>query len=176
MHTLKVFFILFLSLLTNSRCAKYTPPDYCAIIESDQSNLHSEEKTEEENQISLKKRKETFLNNFDLIIKETVRNGFPNVLEEDKVRDSCKYWAIYATMIHISQTRPDIFYSEEMMNLFSKEINENRMDNSILYTAVKIGSLSKTCDTLKNQVHKSVIAWKIDTTLLDRFKYVQCEE
>src|SRR5690606_1593374 len=107
---------------------------------------------------------------------ETVRNGFPNVVKEDQVRDSCKYWAIYSTMIHISQTRPDIFYSEEMMNLFSKEINENRMDNSILYTAVKIGSLSKTCDTLKNQVHKSVTSWKIDTTLLDRFKYVHCDK
>ena len=149
--------------------------DYCEILEKDQSNLFSQERTQEENAIALEKRKQIFLENFDVIIKEVMRKGFPHLNEESKKLDSCIYDAILATLIHISQTRPDLFYSPEITDLFLKEIQANRLTTDLLYTPVKMGAFNTVCDTLKTRIETAIKLWGVKEELLQNFKYKNCE-
>lgn len=147
--------------------------DYCKILQTDQSNLYSPNLTSEENERNLLRRKQIFITNFDILIKEIESNGFPIGRFEIK-NDTCTRDAILATFIHISQTKPELFYSNKIVNILSKELTENRLSSDFLYTPVKIGSHNIICDSLKYKIEKAIKLWKVDNSLIDNFRFKKC--
>jgi hypothetical protein len=139
---MKYIIILFF-LITSSNCAsqKDTSLDYCQLYKSDQSYLFSLSKSETENKRNLEKRKQIILDNYAAFKNYANANGFPLITDEMvETSDSCKYYFCMATFIHIHQTQPKLFYSDENILFLHKAVKAKLLDNSLLYTAIKIGS------------------------------------
>lgn len=140
--------------------------DYCSMLEEDQSYLSSEE---------LDQRKKVFVENLETIVKEINENGFPDINPIGKPpKDSCKYWAINGTLIHISQTRPDLFYNEDHVSLFETEIKKGNLDPQVLYPAIKMGSSREFCSDMKSQIFGAIDRWTLDANDFE-LKFKECE-
>jgi hypothetical protein len=165
--------ILFI-LVTVINCNVNRNVDFCKILETDQSNLYSPEVSDEENKLAHSRRKQIFLQNFDILLLGFEKDKIPKIDEKNYLNDTCQHSAILATFIHISQTRPDLFYTEANIKLFKDQIESKRLDSEILYTAIKIGSHNKTCDKLSVQIEKAIRIWGLDERLYKGFKFIKC--
>lgn len=166
-----VFFIIIFS----STCSlKNKVLDFCKMLEKDQSYLSTGLSDTSQIRSNLIKRKAIFIENFNIIIDETIKNGFPQISEINSLSDTCSYWGVTATLAHICQTRPDLFFSDKIVKLFTKEIEMKRMSNKLLFTSIRIGSLNKTCDTLKYKIENAIIQWELDPGLMNEISYKIC--
>jgi hypothetical protein len=157
-------------------CTGQAPIDYCKIYEEDQSHIFNPALSKEENQSNLQIRKEIFLKNFDVLMTETKKNGFPNVNQKNREHDECRYDAVLATLIHICQTRPDIFYSEMTRSIFIREIEKGNLSRDLLFTPIKIASHQKICEYLREDIETSITAWKLDSSLFENMEFVDCKK
>lgn len=133
--------------------------DYCAMLKEDQSNLSSAADTKSIAIEKRRKRIQIFSNNFNDIIDFTMQYGFPEFDQGDLKQDSCKYWAVVATLVHVAQTDRDVFFSEKTKEVFSREIQSARLPKEILYPALKMGIHSPICDSLANNVFSALDLW-----------------
>ena len=84
-----------------------------------------------------KKRKEIFIGNFNQLTKYSKQNGFPEIGSMQTLGlDSCKNWVIVLTLFHIGHSQPKLFFKSEIIELFKKGIENGRLKNGSLSTAL----------------------------------------
>ena len=117
-------------------------------------------------------REQIFIENFKTIVKITKAQGFPQLQEhyrKKKIRN-CIINGSRITFIHILQSQPKMLLNEEMIELFGKEIKSDRLDNSILETALfafkydhDVGRIDNQWDEeIQQQFNLALEAWDID--------------
>lgn len=148
--------------------------DFCGMLNNDQSNLKSDEHTDEENVLKLENRKRIFIENYETFKDLSLRNSLP-VIPQTPSADSCLYWSTIMTFIHVSQTRPDIFYSKSNVDIFSKQLQKGTLDKEHLKPAVKMGFMSSICDTLRPSIQYALKEWKIDNSFINENKFSPCD-
>jgi hypothetical protein len=131
--------------------------DFCSMLVTDQSHLNDgvtdPDKWKENNSL----RKKSFEENFQQILELTKQQGFPNVSFEELPKDSCKYWAVTATLIHMAQTKPEVFFSEEITTLFKEEMNKGNLDSEDLTPAYRISFTSNEfCQKLEASINQAI--------------------
>ena len=157
--------ILLIVILMFISFEKQVELDYCKMLEEDQSFLDN---SEERNKI--------FEKNFNQILEKTRKEGFPTVSFKDSKTDSCKYWSVTATLIHIVQSKPELLFDQEVIELFKKEMDKGNMDNDLLIPAFKISSKTREfCDTLKSKIEYSTNLWGLNSSLIKEIKYKECQ-
>ena len=138
--------------------------DYCKMLEDDQT-------------LKGQDRKNVFKENFKSIIEYTQRNGFPNYDFNELPKDSCKTWAVMATLIHITQTSPELIFNNDILELFSVEIEKGNLNPEDIYPAFKVstGGGQMFCDSLEPIINKTFDKWKMDPELREYFVFRNCE-
>lgn len=142
--------------------------DYCEILKTDQSHLGRDSMDRE-------KRKKIIHENFDQLIAFSKQNGFPKVSFYDFPFDSCKYWAVSATLIHIVQTKPDLFFEKKTVDFFKTEMDKGNLTPGLLFTAGKVSSISPFCEKLKPEVEYASELWNLEKNPFKDFKFKKCE-
>lgn len=167
-------FIFFMGTIFFISCKLNQKINYCEILNTDQSNLPSPTLSLEENEKLKQKRKQIFLNNYQKIRADAKKNGLPTMDKELEQSDTCKYYGILATFIHISQTRPDIFYGSDNVDFIYSEILANHLTANFLYTPVKLGTFNTVCDSIMPKIEFAIRKWGVNEALLKEFKYKTC--
>jgi len=149
--------------------------DYCQILERDQSHVdHTETDTSiiaENRRI----RRQYFSENFNQIIEHIKQNGFPRISRETMDQDSCKFHAIQITLIHTIQTRPEVFFSDEIISLFEKEIKNGNMQPEDLLSSFRVGfQMNNFCKDLKENIERAIHVWKITQLKNVELNYTDC--
>ncbi|MCC6722976.1 MAG: hypothetical protein IT258_00605 [Saprospiraceae bacterium] len=149
--------------------------DYCKMLTKDQSHVnHVDTDTSvmnENNRI----RQQIFLENYVQLIQSTKEEGFPNISEDNLPQDSCKYWAVTATLIHMAQAKPEIFFSEETISLFKKEMDAGHLKSEDLVPAFRISfTTNEFCDSLQETINKALQTWKMEPFLNSQPKFKKC--
>lgn len=149
--------------------------DYCDMLTKDQSYVNLEEKDEQIRMENNKKREELFVKNYEQIIQLTKQEGFPNIDRNNMPQDSCKYWGVTATLIHMAQAKPEIFFSEDNITLFESEIKKGNLEPKNLTPAFRISFITNEfCEDLREPINKAVDVWKMKTFLNSEPKFKKC--
>ncbi len=169
---------LILFLVINFNCKDTMKElDYCKMYKEDQSHLFDSKKTESENAEIKKQRIEIFYSNYNEIKNYSHIEGFPIVKDSMQfTTDSCKFYAMYATLIHICQIDPKLFFSDENIVFLANAIDKNLLDNSLVYTAIKIGSHTPYCVDQKPAITEALIKWKLHEKLSKYIEYKECQK
>ncbi len=150
--------------------------DYCAMLERDQTTPDKNETDTLLRRQILDQRRQSFVENFELLLAETKQNGFPFLDQETQQSDSCKYWAVTATLIHMGQAHPHKIFTREVIDLFANEMNEGRVTSGTLFPAFSVSFVTKEfCDTLENKINLALDNWKIDRDKLRTPRFKKCE-
>lgn len=131
--------------------------DYCSMLETDQSHLNEGVADEIKRKENTSLRKKGFEENFQQILELTKQQGFPNVSFENLPKDSCKYWAVTSTLIHMAQTKPEVFFSEETTTLFKEEMNKGNLDSEDLTPAFRMSfATNEFCQNLEASINRAI--------------------
>ena len=150
--------------------------DYCKMLTRDQSYVNREELDPVKRESNREKRKEIFIENYDQIIQLTKQKGFPNINFEDLPQDSCKYWAVTATLIHMAQSKPEIFFSEKTISLFKDEMNKGNLEPEDLTPAFRLSfTTNEFCEDLKETINKAVQVWEMKPHVNQEPKFKKCD-
>ncbi|HMR86644.1 MAG TPA: hypothetical protein PKD51_00745 [Saprospiraceae bacterium] len=150
--------------------------DYCNMLEKDQSHMNEGVTDPDKRKENTSLRNKGFEENFQQILELTKQQGFPNVSFEDLPKDSCKYWAVTATLIHMAQTKPEVFFSEEITTLFKEEINKGNLDSDDLTPAYRISFTSnKFCQNLEASINHAIQTLGMETYLNGSPTFKKCE-
>ena len=149
--------------------------DYCKMFSEDQSHVNTDKSDMVEFNADKAERHKIFKKNFDLIIQKTEQEGFPFVSLNNYPKDSCKYFAVSATMIHTAQSNPDVFFSKKYADLFKREmdrgnIEKKLLEQSSLFTAKTID----LCNELKPKIEYAINKWGIDSEIFKEAKFINC--
>lgn len=167
--------IFFFITLINCSSQKDMGLDYCTMYKSDQSHLYSPTMTDAVNKQNLEKRKQVFIDNYITFKNYANANGFPLITDEMlETSDSCKYYFCMATLIHINQTQPKLFYSDDNIQFLHNAEKAKLLDNSLLYTAIKIGSHGKTCIAFREAIIRALALWELEASMIDLFEFKNC--
>jgi hypothetical protein len=167
--------LLFIFLMIQFICCKKPHIDYCVMLAKDQSYLFDKDVPPEENKIRRETRKALINENFQMLLNEIKKNGFPEITKETQSLDSCKYYAVVLTLTHICQTDPELFYSPEIEKLFLNELNQGRLDRDLLFTPIKIGSNEIVCDGLKKRIEEVIHSWGMNLETINNLRYKPCD-
>ncbi len=153
-------------------CERNENIDYCKLLQEDQRAASGQLSQEANNNTS-----SPFLKNFNLLLSETVENGFPVVSRDVEERDSCKYWAIAATFIHTAKTSPEVFFSKRNSRLFGSEMQKGNLDREFLVLATNISFQTITfCDSLRPVIGNALNEWGMMEEAISRAKFKKCYE
>lgn len=110
-------------------------------------------------------RQSYFRENFAYLVSITKLYGFPDVskllVEGDTLFNE---WRTFPsiTLIHIMQTYPKLMLTDEVVQLFAKELENGNMPKSMIETAlIFYTKFSEPCIEDKEQVMKALKAWKL---------------
>lgn len=149
--------------------------DYCEMLTRDQSYVNHDETDKAVVEENKRKRSQIFVENYEQLIALTKREGFPSISFENLPQDSCKYWAITITLIHIAQTKPETFFSEEAIALFEEEIEKGNIDSEDLAPAFRVSLMTNEfCDDLQGNIEKAIQIWGMEPYLNVRPKFKKC--
>jgi hypothetical protein len=168
-------YLLLISILLS--CSKNIKElDFCTMYKKDQSHLYDATKSEAENAEIKKKRKNLIYSNYNELKSYSNKYHFPQVDKSMQyTNDSCKYYSIFATLIHINQIEPEVFYSSRNIEFLADAIDKKYLDNNLVYPAVKIGSHSPYCKTLEPNIKLAIQKWKLPIKLLEDMQYIDCK-
>lgn len=149
--------------------------DYCEMLTKDQSHVnHVDTDTsvmKENNRI----RQQIFLENYEQLIQLTKGEGFPNISFDSLPQDSCKYWAVTATLIHMAQAKPEIFFSEATISLFKEQMDAGNLESEDLTPAFRISfRTNEFCDDLQAPINKAIQTWGMEPHLDSQPKFKKC--
>lgn len=163
-------------LLLNSCDSKPIELDYCKMIAEDQSFVNNDKSNLEQYNLDKSKRKEIIKNNFALIMEKTKQDGFPLVSLNTYSVDSCKYWTITMTMIHIAQSDPELFFSEKYSKIFESELKKGNMERNLLEKASVITAKTiELCEEWKPKIKYATDLWGINYSIFDAAKFIKCK-
>lgn len=161
----KTIFILTFVFLTSCQSDVPIVLDYCKMHAEDQSFLDDSFK-----------RKEMFKKKIHQIMAYTRQQGFPKVSFYDEPFDSCKYWAVTGTMIHIAQAEPALLFNQKTIDFFKKEMEKGNLDKELFIPAFKISSRTNTfCETMKPDIEYALQLWELDASYFEEATYIKCE-
>ena len=169
--------VCFFFILNISCNEKQIEIDYCKMLERDQSFVNNDKSNIEEFNSDKAKRAVLINQNFELLIKKTKQSGFPNIQNNQTLKDSCLERAVTITMIHKSQIDPDQFYGKSMVKLFKNELEKGNLDNEILKKSCLITAMTTDlCENLRPRMKSALALWKLDKELLGKAKFISCDE
>lgn len=177
MKNIHVF--VFLILASNISCQLDNPVqiNYCEMLTKDQSHVDFDYTDPQVVKSNVQQRKEIFLENYKQIIALTKQEGFPNINFDSLPQDSCKYWAITATLIHMAQAWPDVFFTEETISLLKKEMEEGNLESEDLTPAFRISfHTNEFCDNLEPLIKKAIDTWEMKPHLDSEPRFKKCDE
>jgi hypothetical protein len=149
--------------------------DYCEMLTRDQSHVNHVETEKSVMEENNKIRHQIFLENYEQLIQLTKDEGFPNISFDSLPQDSCKYWAITATLIHIAQSKPKIFFSEETISLFKEEMDKGNLESEDLTPAFRISFVTNEfCEDLQEIINKAIQTWGMESHLNGLPKFKKC--
>lgn len=150
--------------------------DFCKMLARDQSNLNYGETDETKREENKKKRRQLFLENYKAIIQLTKDNGFPNIDFGNSPQDSCKFWAVTSTLIHMAQSKPEIFFSEETISIFKEEISKGNMESQDLTAAFRVSFITNEfCEELEKPIRKAINSWGMEAHIKREPKFKKCQ-
>jgi hypothetical protein len=157
---MKNVLLLFISLIISfTACTsnKSVEWDFCNMLTKDQSHLNDGVTDADKRKENTSLRNKGFEENFLQILELSKQQGFPNVSFEDLPKDSCKYWAVTATLIHMAQTKPEVFFSEEITLLFKEEMNKGNLDSDDLTPAFRMSfATNEFCQNLEASINHAI--------------------
>jgi hypothetical protein len=149
--------------------------DYCEMLARDQYYVNRDETDQAIREENSKKRRQIFEENYEQIIKLTKQEGFPKINFENLPQDSCKYWAVTITLIHIAQSRPEIFFSQETVALFKEEMEKGNLDSKNLAPAFRVSFMTNEfCEELQKPIQDAIESWKMESHLNRKPKFRKC--
>jgi len=109
-----------------------------------------------------KKRHEIFENNFNRLLQVTKQDGFPKVSLKTYKQDSCKYEAVTMTIIHIAQSKPEVFFSKKIAHLFNQELRKGNIEKKLLQkSTVVMAKTMEICISQKKKMEYAINLWQI---------------
>lgn len=153
-------------------------PNYCKMLELDQSHVNSDRSNEKLFNSDKQARHEIFRDNFNQIIQYSKINGFPEMgsLKASGL-DSCRNWAVMITLFHVGQSQPKLFFDAETKEILKKEIIEGRLKSGSLFPPLREGFRShEFCIEKKDEIIETLISWQIKIDDLPEMKFVKCSE
>jgi hypothetical protein len=150
------------------------------MMKNDQSFLPDESNTEEENNDLYRKRSQAFRENFEVLMKITDRQGFPN---SKTINDSCIDNLAHVTFIHMAQTFPKIFFDRANVDKLYYELLKHNIERYYLHSAVFFyANFNQPCEDEKAMVEYAVHKWGLDKKPDDPnseppiiIKYIPCK-
>lgn len=150
--------------------------DYCKMLTKDQSHLNEGVTDPNKRKENTSLRNKGFEENFQQILVLTKQQGFPNVSFEGLPKDSCKYWAVTATLIHMAQSKPEVFFSEEITTLFKAEITKGNLDSEDLMPAYRISFTSNEfCQKLEASINQAIQTLGMEPHLNGSPSFKKCD-
>lgn len=150
--------------------------DYCKMIAEDQSYVNTNPSDSINFKADKAKRGKIFEKNFALVINKTKQEGFPYINLKNPQEDSCKYWAVSMTMIHMAQSKPAVFFSKKYVNLFKHELDKGNIEKKLLQRASLITARTiDLCEELKPQIEYASKQWAMDIDLFKQANFINCE-
>ena len=176
MKNILLLFITFMINLTACKTNKAVELDYCKMLTKDQSHLNEVVIDPNKRKENTSLRNKGFEENFQQILVLTKQQGFPNVSFEELPKDSCKYWAVTATLIHMAQTKPEVFFSEEITSLFKAEITKGNLDSEDLMPAYRISFTSNEfCQKLEASINQAIQTLGMEPHLNGSPSFKKCD-
>lgn len=122
-------------------------------------------------------RNSIFINNFNWLINTTKEIGFPNyMLGRTKDEKICIGNFTYATITHISQTRPDLLIDSNLVMLIKNEIIRGNINTKFLIENLNYwynGSV-KLCKENKSKYEYALNTWNLP--IIETKYYFNCEK
>lgn len=148
------------------------------MLELDQSYLPNEEITIDEATSNSQKREEIFKANFRQLIEYSQQNGFPDIGSlQTTGLDSCKNQAIVATLFHIGQSQPKLFFEKETIKLLEREIENGRLSKGSLSAPLREGFRRfEFCIEHKDKMYAALKSWQMDIGQVPSIKFVACDK
>ena len=162
-----------LNLIIHSCCTQETRViDYCQMIERDQSYTNPDEIRADDDWM---KREAIFLENFDILITETRKSGFPHIETKASGVDSCRYWAVIMTLVHMAQAHPELLFTQEIMELFKSEVEKGNLTAVALTPLFKISFVTNEfCEELKEKINQALQEWGVSGYINSQPRYKKC--
>lgn len=175
MENLKI--LLFLGLwFISCKPAEPIVLDYCAMLETDQSYVDHDEKDETVRAENSRKRDEIFKENFVSMIELTKQDGFPDISTNETPQDSCRWWAVTMTLIHMAQAEPEVFFDEKTVSLFKNELQKGNVESENLAPPFRVSFMTNTfCNDLKEPIQEAMIAWGVESRINAEPKFKDCK-
>ena len=176
MKQLQLILVLLLTFTLACKNEKPIELDYCDMLSKDQSYVNKETTDTAVIERNRRLRHQIFVENYTQIVRLTKQSGFPNFDFEALPQDSCKNWALTATLIHMAQAKPEIFFSTENIALLSSEIDKGNLDSSDLFVAFKVSFVTNQfCEELRENINMAITKWRIKDLENTEANYKSCE-
>lgn len=150
------------------------PLDYCDIFEKDRSHVNVDKQSKSYLEDSIKRAK-NIIENWKKLEHEVKTSGFPDIHPYSSGIDSCRYWAVTMTFIHIVQNSSNEFIKKKNMNLMKKEIDAGRMSHDFIFKCFKIGLMTNSfCLSQKEKLNHALKYLNIKRLDLDVNLFKKC--
>jgi len=154
---------------------KDQPIDYCQMLEHDQSYTSTGTEDSLVRESNRQKRIQLFEANYETILREIESNHFPDLSIKTTTQDSCRFWAITMTFIHMAQTRPEVLFSEKSRKMMAQEILEGHLQPEDIVPAFRVTFGHKEfCSDLRESIEQAILAWKVGDMINAEPTYVAC--
>jgi hypothetical protein len=149
--------------------------DFCKMLALDQSNVDFDKRDTVEMRIVNGRRELIFEQNFIAFIDYVKKNGFPKPNLVGHI-ESCRQQAITLMFIHYSQVYPDRFFSNEVKDLFARELEKDGSYRDFLNQSFKMCFMTNDiCLHLKSNVLNCLKVWRLDDELKKMIDYQDCK-
>jgi hypothetical protein len=139
--------------------------DFCQMLKADQSNTCLGIDFNSDSCIAQKMRRiQTYETNFKVLLQITRASGFPN--NQNHPHDSCVNDLSIVTFIHISQSKPELIFNGEIIDLFDEEIKKGNLKKQYLYPMfIGYAKYSQPKEKDKVMVEKAIKKWDLENEL-----------
>ncbi|WP_157975838.1 hypothetical protein [Lewinella sp. IMCC34191] len=130
------------------------------MLRTDQSYVSNDKSDMVKYRTDRTKRRQFIEDNWDRLIRYARGESFPYVEINMAMIDYCKYWAATMTMLHTAQTRPQVFYSDEIGGLFTIEKDRGNLENTPLVQCLTITDMGDALPkAVKSKVEAAAEQW-----------------
>jgi len=151
--------------------------DFCKIVELDQSFVSKDKSNMAKFESDRRNRRKLFKKNFEELIVLAKGSGFPNADLINEPKDTCISYAITLTLIHIAQSKPDLLFNKETIDLLGKELENGNLNSRDLAPAYQMSIMTtEFCNALKDKIEYASEVWGFDKKLIGKAKFKNCSK
>lgn len=150
--------------------------DFCKMLKRDKSHVNRDTSDIDKYYADKQLRRSLIKENFRELVEYSNIYGLPEMgsLKATGL-DSCRNWAVSITIFHIGQIDPILFFDEDAVDLFKREIENGNFKNKNLQYALREGFKNhELCEDRKGDILKALKLWKLNIEDLPKIKFKNC--